>query len=382
MSSVKGGIQKVAIPGVYVPPPEGYLNISQLIDFLKCRYRWNLGYKRGISSRVGNRAIDVGSAVHAGIAIAFRMHGDVKKFKKSMLADVIKAGSDEAEKYVVAAAKARGGLDLLSEEERADYDDALSSAPQVLHRALTRIRLERFKTVRHNKKPIVEMTFQSPIAKHTGWLGFHFTVDSVLENLELGGEWLWDYKCRKKFTSKEDEEVNLQAPGYQRGLAHHGIKTVGSVMFQISSKPEGTPKILKSGEAMSKADIHCSWDTYKAALLEAGFEPKEYLDMREKLKDKRFIDEDPIYRSPAAVGWIWKEVIEKGAAAMTNAHVNGEGDLRSMHMMGCKGCWARRFCQTELMFEDTDFLLQTDYVDKNNPQERVVLKPSDLSFTD
>lgn len=378
--SLKGGLQKVVTPGVYVPPPEGYLNISQLIDYLKCEYRWNLGYNRGISTRVVNRAPEVGSAVHAGLAHVMHMHAGVTRWRKTMLPDAIKEGSDAATAYVEAAAKARGGVERMYPEEIETYRDALESAPQVLERSLKLLRLERFKIVKFGKKPMIEMTFQSPIAKHTGWLGFHFTIDMVMDDLERGGRWLWDYKCRKAFTTPEDEEVNLQFPSYQEGLFHHGIETVGAMMFQVSSKPEATPKLNRDG-TMSKADIHCSWDTYRAALLEKGLNPKDYKEMEGKLKDKRFTAEEPVYRNRAEVGWIWKEIIEKGATRMTASRVQG-GDLRSMHFMGCKGCWARKFCIAELKFEDTDFLLSTDYVDKKDPKERIILKPEDMTFVD
>lgn len=350
--------------------PEG-INLSQLIDAARCGYRWHLRNRRHIERRIIAPPMDTGSGVHAGIAGAVRMWAsrripDSPKSVK-LIANAIPQG-------VLGWAKEwKEQRGTLSPETELQLSNTVALSIAIAERAVIEMHLGRWRIVQLAKGlPLVEQKIEWPTPFA---IPFYGTPDFVAEDLEEGGLWVWDYKVRERFVSLEDEMFDLQLPTYQYGLKMLGIRTMGSIKFQIRNDVPAEPKRNKDG-SMSRQRIATDWPTYERALIRAKLNPKHYEEeMRQKL-DVKFFQLDRIYRNDFQVDQTWNEVV----VPMAKEHLRRKHFNRVMHTWGCSGCWARDFCLGELRGEDMSFLLQTQYVDTENPADRMTLSPSDVSL--
>ena len=123
---------------------------------------------------------------------------------------------------------------------------------------------------------------------------------------------------------------------------------------------------------MSRALIKTDWETYKAALLEAGLNPDDYLDMAEKLSTVEFFRPAKEYRTLDMVRRVWKEVIGLTAREIRRST---KIVVRNLGQRTCNGCAYRQLCLAELGGEDTEYIRETHYrprtgiVDKSQEKE-------------
>ena len=282
----------------------------------------------------------------------------------------------------------RGGIDGAAPEEV----DALlvieAEAQGIVRKHLHEIDFDRYDTLVVGNEPIIERAFTMRLPKAAGsyFGGYHGTVDWGVLDREVDAVFVADYKVRSSFNPPEAEEVNLQLAMYQRLLLANGIMTDGTLMFQIKAAAPREPELLKSGKALSRQDINTDWDTYLNVITRHGFDPDDYLDMQQKLATKEWRRIERTYRSETEVKAIWDQIVLPAAAEisdfMTNAGSVVAGKRRSWNHMTCQGCWARDFCVAELRNEDTEFLLETRFVDHDNPRQRVILNPDNFVFVE
>jgi hypothetical protein len=345
------------------------INLSQIQEWNKCRYRWSLRYERLIDRRSIHGPMDKGSVVHAGIAAGIRHFGTQETFTKALLRRTDTAALEGIETEIIKQMEKLGGPQGMTPEERAQMVDIRETAVEVVRRSLVALDLPKWKTIYLRGEPLIE----KKLWLRTKLFRYHCTPDWVAQDQEDNTTWILDYKIRKAFTPPEAEEVNVQFPAYQYVLERHGVHTVGSIMFQVKANKESLPKLNLNG-AMSRARIACTWDTYAKALVAHDLNPDDYVaDMKPKL-DTEFYRYTPVARNQFHVNAIWKNMVIPAAHEMISNPLR----YRHMQYMNCNGCWARDFCLGELMDEDTDFMLQTQYVDLTNPAPRVILRPQDF----
>lgn len=365
------------------------LNYSQIAEWNRCRYRYNLSTLRHVQSRAVLRAMDLGSALHAGMEAAMRtMLRVAAKPSGSAKAPSVEGRIKSAvtvalTRWADEQIALRGGREQLTEEEIEGIQHILNCGGQITQRAIEYLGPKRWRTVTVGKakRPGIELAVQTRLPVK-GWGGFHCTIDWIVEDLTEGGIWVADYKFRGQFTPMEAEEVNLQLAIYQYVLlAKYGLETSGTMMFQGRNTPPAQPTVNKNG-SMSRARIATDWPTYEAALESAGLDPKDYeSEMRLKL-DYEFFRLDKMYRSMDEAQAIWDQIVIPAGKSIIRDRQDPTRMWRHLSYMNCNGCWARDFCLTELRGEDTDFLLKTRYIDLDNPQERLVLAPEDLVMED
>lgn len=347
------------------------LNHSQLLEWMKCRYRLELTTVRGINSRAVIRPLTVGSAIHAGMEGALRRMGRPGATPKR----IRRASQKAIDAWISSQVDIRGGEGQMTEDETHDLSEVQAEAPVIVQKALEFIDLDRFTTLITPDGPAVELPILIP---YPGWGGFHVTIDWAVRDKHTGGAWIWDYKFRSSLAPDEAEDYNLQMAVYQRVLwEKYGIETEGTMMFQGRNTAPKIPKLNQNG-TMSRSDIATDWDTYRDELLRNGLDPVDYDDMRIKLADKRRFKLTPAYRPMSQVDNIWEHIVVPAAADLKRFYDGQSKAYRSMHQFNCNGCWARPFCLAELREEDTDFLLSTSFINLNDPAERMVLTADDM----
>lgn len=221
-----------------------------------------------------------------------------------------------------------------------------------------------WETVDLDGQPLVEsdlrINFPFKDIKGEEYEGFHGIVDWVARDKETGWVWLFDYKVRASIDAEINEDFNLQMAIYQYLLAQKGIKTAGSICFQMRSAPLQLPVMTIKG-TMSRADIVCDWDSYRNELVSNGLDPDDYKDMQVKLSNKRFYTLSRSYRSPELLTRIWKDVVMNTIDEIRDFRNNIYWDAlgryvapRNMSGM-CKICGIRDACQNHLRGVTPDF---------------------------
>jgi hypothetical protein len=361
------------------------INLSQLIDAERCGYRWHLRHRRGIERRIIAPPMDLGSAVHEGIAGGIRrwVTFPAGKITSKRMRFIFGTAAYAVLSWAQEWAKHRGQL---SDETQQQLSDTVAKANIIAARALEEMNLPRWRIVRlRDGSPLVEQKITWPLPFTD--VPFYGTADFVADDLDEGGRWVWDYKVRERFTSSEDEQFDCQLPTYQYGLLKQNppIHTVGSIKFQIRAELPSQPKLNKDG-TMSRQRIATTWDVYEKALLDAikaggkyeNLHPKYYREEMQQKLDVKFFSAERIHRSTFLINQMWNEI----TVPMAKRFLARKSFHRFMHTWGCNGCWARDFCMGELRGEDTRFLLSTSFVDTNNPAERMILSADDIEFVE
>lgn len=351
--------------------PEG-VNLSQLIDWARCRYRWHLSNRRLIRRRAVHAPIDLGSAGHRCMAEAIRMYwalgcpGHLSKADKRRIQAAMRSG-------VIAFTEEWIGDHgaPTTDEAKQEWATLMDTAQRLALGALIELDLTRWKIVEWHQGPLIEQKLSIPFLKGVPFYG---TEDVVWKDRSEGGTWVADWKFRQAMQPVEQEEVDLQLPAYQYMLARLGIATTGSIKFQIKAELPKQPTLNKDG-SMSKARIATTWPVYVRALQDAGLDVNDYREMQQKL-DVPFYRLDKLYRNDFYVNRIWDDVI----TPLGKLWKKSRSYFRTMHAMNCRGCWAWDFCLGELKGEDMQFLLDTQYIDGHNPTPAMVLKPEDFDF--
>jgi CRISPR/Cas system CMR-associated protein Cmr5 small subunit len=316
--------------------------------------------------------MDLGTVVHAGIAGAIRYYGSKMERTKAIFRRTDAALVESCQKSVAEMVKRLGGSDYLTAEESVTASEIEERGIGVARRTVAMLELERWMTYWYKDEPLVEQK----LYYETEDFIYTCIPDWVAEDLSEGGVWILDYKVRKQFQPPESEEVNVQFPAYQYVLARIGLQTTGSIMVQTKAVVPSIPKLNQNG-SMSRAKIATTWDIYKAELIRNNLNPDDYqVDMESKLTTA-FDRLDRVHRNEFIVNGFWDQLVVPAAREM----LKSPEPIRHMNHMNCNGCWAREFCLGELYGEDTDFLLQTNYVDTNNPAPRVILRPQDIEFS-
>lgn len=195
-------------------------------------------------------------------------------------------------------------------------------------------------------------------AKLSGWDGFVGIVDVVLQDSD-GGLWPTDFKVFEALKDESHEETNLQNAVYQQLLALHGIKTVGSITWQIRARVPAVPKMNKDG-TISRQDLVTTWETYSSFVAAVGKNPQDYLDMKEKLDAKQWESVVKYPRGQHELTAVWEEVVVNSAREMLGYH-NILGNAvapRALGTFNCRGCWIKDLCLESLRGGDVDHYIK------------------------
>lgn len=329
------------------------ISYSQIYAWNRCRFLWELRYPRRIARRITERPLSLGGAVHRGIDGGISTKGDL-----SAVAEGVQSYIDEWKTKI---------MRQMDDDELEHIMEVEQSAHIIARNSIRNIDFDRWETVIGPEgEPMVERRIVVPISRSRYWDGFVFVCDWVARDAENGLVWVIYHKVRRQFLPEDAEEVNQQAAVYQYALREIGIETAGSICHNVRSNPPKIPSLNKNG-SMSKAKIATTWEVYRETLLAHGLDPADYEeDMKPKLAEVVFERWDKAFRGEAEINAVWNDVIVPASQAISRKH---KKIWRALNYMACNGCSMRELCLAELRGYDTEWLLATDYIDKNNPIE-------------
>jgi hypothetical protein len=172
---------------------------------------------------------------------------------------------------------------------------------------------------------------------------------------------IFDRKFRNSssFTPIESMELSGQVAIYQEACRQNKIHVDGFVVDQICLPPK-SPKKNQNG-SMSRVAVG-DWRSYKRALLEAGLNPLDYVDMQEKLPDTSEFRRDLIYRPAVEMD---NYLIDLSAR---NADLQDPNKRIYMcdDRMRCGFCEFRELCIEQLKGGDVTGLISTLFRDRTH----------------
>jgi hypothetical protein len=355
---------------------------TQILDYLSCGYRWDLGYRRGIQSTKVRAAMDLGSANHMGMRYAIRKYaevGPVKGLDKILNAAVVEG----AEAWAKNERKLRGKF--ISSEQLDQLRAIQLEAVGIAKQGIALVELPEWEVAMWKGAPLVEVEIMTALPP---WKGYRVIPDFVgrrRAERKTSGWWLVDWKTKDSFEKEDAEDINLQFATMQYVMEREipTLEIEGSFLWQVKAQAPHEPKLNKpkgnNPPEMSRAAIVCTWELYKKALVENGLDPANYKDMQEKLDKVKWFSHIPQHRSSEQCDAVWNQIVVPASREMVK---DPRIIRRWVHQpFACKGCWAREFCNAELFDDDTDFLLRTDYVDTRKPRKKMEMGEARRKFT-
>lgn len=330
------------------------LSYSQLSTYLGCKYRWYLQYVLGIRPKTRSAPLEIGDAVHRGLA-------------SFLLGNATEDGIADWYKEAVASQP------FEDEELSAKIEEYRVSARLIVERALDGLRTLGYWSYinKETGQPFVESSLFVPVPKWDA--GLVAKIDWMAYDPLNKRVWVSDFKTRNYFTSEQDEWANLQNTIYLAAALYSDIESVGTLTIQITNTAPKLPKRTKDG-GMSRAAVACDWLTYVSELEKAGLDPKDYeADMKPKLESREMVRVTPVIRSVASVERIWNEIVEPLAGSMSDDYrqaMTGDPALvplqlvRNLSPRTCNYCGHRSLCHGILRGNDVSDDLTANYESK------------------
>ena len=389
-----------ALPAVEEEPaqpveekPLAEYSYSQVAAYLSCSHKWDLAFNQDLAPKKEKECMQLGTLVHIALAAAFEAYFISNENPAEYIDFKQKESINEA---------IQDYFDKFYDEETGEYDlltDEIEETQRVAQTALNLARgayaelIAKFEPVVVDGRPLVEYRFKLGLGKLGNYNG---AIDLIARERSTGHVWLIDHKVRNRFTTLENEEYNLQMASYQYVLKKLGIKTVGSLTYQIFSalpsipklnkpKPpnkedmarikmhlqEGTAEITESEDGiyyingcvvnppqMSVALCKTTWEVYAQACIDNGLDPKDYeAEMKPKLRDVAFYAYSKAYRKEKEINNSWNDIIMVAIRDMDRRSVT----VRSMNTFQCPGCPYNRVCMEDLRGGDVEYIIKEEY---------------------
>ncbi len=191
------------------------------------------------------------------------------------------------------------------------------------------------------------------------------TWDGIVEH--QGALWLLERKWVKQFRTSEMFDLDGQFAIYKMGAQAEGYDIAGVIVDQIGPKPKrpslNLPKKNKETRleerSMSRTAVG-DWRTYEKALLEAGLDPADYQDMKEKLPDCSQFRRDFVVKTDKEVENYSEHVklkLEELASEEKRIYLADD-------RFKCQSCNFRELCIESIKGNNIDDIIESQFVVK------------------
>jgi PD-(D/E)XK nuclease superfamily protein len=178
-----------------------------------------------------------------------------------------------------------------------------------------------------------------------------------------GRKWLIDHKSVKQLPEGDIVYSDIQTVLY----VWADLTPVNGIAYNyIRAKGPTVPEVLKSGE-MSRRAIDTLWPVYNQALIDAKLDPRDYDDMREKLrgKESEFFTRVYLPVNPH----ITNQLLAEARVTASEIHNHKQKDIVRTPGRHCKWCEYYNLCNAELRGLDADYMRKKEYQEKKDGLE-------------
>ena len=332
---------------------------SELNTFAQCRMKWFFSYHLGLTKIYDAAPLRRGSIGHAGLA-ALDSGQDWRK-----AVDVY------TKEYLDSTPQ------IVSDEFNLDEDfrkDTIAQSEEVKEQ------IEYYEEYYPRWDKVLHVETQFTVKVPRAKLLVNGTWDGLVEM--NGGVYVLERKWVGQFRTEEMFDLDAQLAIYQLAASAFGYKISGIIVDQIGPNPKkpllNAPDKKTGERSMSKAKKG-DWRTYSRALVAAGLDPKNYLDMKESLPSCKPFRRNVVYKPGREIDNYVLDLSSKIAdLASTSKRIYTVDDR-----MRCQMCSFRELCIERLKGGDVDHIVSTQFKTKNNPydehEEREEEIPEDLN---
>lgn len=338
------------------PEVLGFCSVSQIQTFQNCPKEWQFKYDHRWQRRRVFPPLDGGSAVHEGLAAAWRQHWLRVQRKQKSKVTTRKAGLDAIMRWQKRTWQRAEKLGISDEEYLEQITQTHETACCAFETAHGAIEWKKWKVVEYNDQPLIEAQLVAPLP---GWKGLVGVIDLVLEDSD-GQCWVLDWKCPAVIPPEQVAEFSLQKAAYQCILQHHRIPTTGSALGYVRFRQPSVPKVNKNG-TISRQEVATTWEIYAKTCEENGQNPADYDDIREKLESRPWFRMRYTFRGDVELSNTWSQVIRPAADTIRRARIYNLHPTRRISQM-CTYCDFAAPCMEELRGGSAHDTLSLDFV--------------------
>lgn len=253
--------------------PRKIVHVTEVPSFRGCRRKWKYEYRDNLKPKIDGFPFVLGSAVHLALENRYRaiQQGDKLPLHEQM-AIVSQSFDDNLEDKEVTF------------EQRIEINELRELAMQMIRR------YDQWCEVYGDWTQAqiwdVEHKFEIRIPGTMVWLSGK--MDLVIRN-EANRLAPVDHKTFKNLATDQHLYLDDQMTAYQWILWQETGKAPGSAIYnQLLKAIPKKPELLKDGTRLSKANITSTWQVYREAIAEHGFDETDYYDMEKKLEGNIF----------------------------------------------------------------------------------------------
>jgi len=206
--------------------------------------------------------------------------------------------------------------------------------------------------------------------------------------IKVPGEGIW--LVEHKFTTRDlesffdDLELDEQIDYYSWAISKlfPDEKMMGCIYNAIRLKLPTKPKPIKSGKRLSKRKMITDYETYMEAIRENGFDPADYAEQLEKLKNQPnpFFQTEWIKRSQAELKTIEEELIHT-AQEIDRVYRGETFPIRNMSSGRCSwDCSYEDLCLCEKRGGNSERIIEEYYEYREDRKEKDEEDEDDLGW--
>jgi hypothetical protein len=249
----------------------------------------------------------------------------------------------------------------LFEEEREELGDIPGECLRIF-----RAYLRKYKQEDADRWNVIDAEVDEILTMSNG-LEFHFIIDLIVEDTQLGGLWLWDHKNVTKFMDADYMLLDAQLARYFWSGEKMGYKDLRGVMFnELRTKPPAIPKVVKSGKRLEeRANIDTDYDTFLKAILDNEFNPEDYEEILDRLRSQpeKFFRRTIMPKDKSLTKRTMKDLLQ------TAQEIEAAEKLNRYPRTINKGCtWDcdyKNLCITEYFGADTSSIIKSNFTRKD-----------------
>lgn len=313
---------------------------SKLRVFKRCHKQYNYRYVQKLRKKIKNKNLYMGSIVHEALEAHF-LNQDVQ------------AIYDEYQKE----------YNKLFEEERVELEGIVELSEKVVNNYIEHYKDDPLEVLEVEKLINVELC-EGVILEGK--------VDLIASD-KKGRVFIQEHKTCKSLPDEATRMSDVQTVIYNWALQKEGYKIHGVIWDYLRKKAPVVPEPLKKGGLSKNMSIDTTYSTYLQAIKDNGYDPKDYSDILERLKNKAntFFDRVKLPFNQALVNTVVEDAITTSKIIQ---HLGTTLQDRNL-TRDCSWCDYYNLCQTELRGIDSDYLKKKEFTvserkDGNKKQEK------------
>lgn len=347
------------------------VSYSALDTYQRCPYKYHLAYNERLTrGEVEVSPATMGVAIHAGLSYGLllyhmgnytmtfeELYEHLEDFYSLWAEQNVPDEKNELDEY--------GDVQVL----RSHIDDfyfMVEESRQIVYRTFVHLDVpNNWRTVELDGVPLIEYRGEVPLTfTNDDNINLVFVIDWVAQDIHTGLQYVVDWKSRRNFQEDETEtlisgeDFNTQITLYQGALWKLGIKTHGTITYQIAPYVPKIPVRLQNSVRFSKSNIKTDWDTYAETLIQGGENPHDeyYADMKEKLGNMKWWQPVTIFRTPEEIANRWQ------TAKKWALRIHTDGIHPKTESVMCRFCPYNQICIAEDRGFDTDIIKRMEYL--------------------